>query len=236
MRASPPLPLAVEPGRGSWCRAGRQRHPRDHLPLHVGDPPLTAVGLDEPHHGDVVIEWMEQVEKQSRRGVGRAVSSAEVSGIDERMLDPVAGGTDHDVEGVARAVGENDLVAGERRHVAGRPREAEVFLREAGAGRVVYFPWDVDRTFWEALSPDHLKLMRNAVAWATNEEPPVTVTGPGVLDVAVWRQRSSLTVHLVNLTSEASWRAPLDELIKVGPFRVSVKLSQGLTPRSASQA
>ena len=27
----------------------------------------------------------------------------------------------------------------------------QVFLREAGAGRVVYFPWDIDRTFWEVL-------------------------------------------------------------------------------------
>ena len=59
----------------------------------------------------------------------------------------------------------------------------QVFLREVGAGRVAYFPWDIDRTFWEVLSIDHFKLMRNAVSWATNEDPPVTVTGPGVLDV-----------------------------------------------------
>ena len=51
----------------------------------------------------------------------------------------------------------------------------QVFLRETGAGRVVYFPWDIDRTFWEVLSVDHLKLLRNAVAWATNEDPPVSV-------------------------------------------------------------
>ncbi len=25
----------------------------------------------------------------------------------------------------------------------------EVFAREVGKGRVVYFPWDIDRTFWE---------------------------------------------------------------------------------------
>ncbi|MBI3471231.1 MAG: beta-galactosidase trimerization domain-containing protein, partial [Candidatus Solibacter usitatus] len=59
----------------------------------------------------------------------------------------------------------------------------EVYLREVGRGRVVYFPWDIDRTFWEVLSVDHGKLLANAVDWAAQEERPVTVTGPGVLDV-----------------------------------------------------
>ncbi|MHB1037107.1 MAG: alpha-amylase family protein [Pirellulales bacterium] len=77
----------------------------------------------------------------------------------------------------------------------------QVFLRQTGPSRVVYFPWDIDRTFWEVLSVDHLRLLRNSVAWATAEEPPVVVTGPGVLDVTVWQQKDSLTVHLVNLTN-----------------------------------
>ncbi|MCC6167815.1 MAG: beta-galactosidase trimerization domain-containing protein, partial [Caldilineaceae bacterium] len=59
----------------------------------------------------------------------------------------------------------------------------QVYVRQVGAGRVVYFPWDVDRSFWEVLCVDHGKLLANAVEWATNEERPVTVTGPGVLDV-----------------------------------------------------
>jgi len=107
----------------------------------------------------------------------------------------------------------------------------QVFLREAGAGRVVYFPWDIDRTFWEVLSPDHLKLRSNAVSWATNEEPPVTVTGPGVLDVAVWRQRSSLTVHLVNLTNPMMMKGPVRELLPVGEQLVRVHLPDGASAR-----
>ena len=78
--------------------------------------------------------------------------------------------------------------------------EPAVYARNVGAGRVVYFPWDIDRTFWEVLSTDHLKLLRNAVHWAANEPPAVEVTGSGVLDITLWRQRESLTVHLVNLT------------------------------------
>jgi hypothetical protein len=104
----------------------------------------------------------------------------------------------------------------------------QVFLREAGGGRVGYFPWDVDRTFWEVLAVDHLKLMRNAVLWATNEEPPVSVAGPGVLDVTVWRQRESMTVHLVNLTNPMMMKGPVRELLPVGEQQVRVRVPDGL--------
>jgi hypothetical protein len=93
-------------------------------------------------------------------------------------------------------------------------------VREPGAGRVVYFPWDIDRTFWEVLNVDHGKLLGNAVEWATNEERPVTVTGPGVLDVTIWRQKNSLTVHLVNLTNPMMMKGPFRELIPSGEQKV----------------
>jgi hypothetical protein len=108
----------------------------------------------------------------------------------------------------------------------------QVYLREVGSGRVAYFPWDIDRTFWEVLAPDHFKLMRNAVAWATREEPPVGVTGPGVLDVTVWRQKDSLTVHLVNLTNPMMMKGPLRELLPVGEQRVRLRMPEGLKAKS----
>jgi len=107
----------------------------------------------------------------------------------------------------------------------------QVFLREAGQGRVVYFPWNIDRTFWEILDVDHAKLLRNAVEWATNEERPVTVSGPGVLDVTVWRQKNSLTVHLVNLTNPMMMKGPIRELLPIGEQRVRVQLPGGVRAR-----
>ena len=101
----------------------------------------------------------------------------------------------------------------------------EVFLRETGKGRVVYFPWDIDRTFWEVLSPDHGKLLRNAVDWAANEPRPVTVTGPGTLDVTIWRQKDSLTVHLVNLTNPMMMKGPIREFIPIPPQKVAIRVS-----------
>ncbi len=103
----------------------------------------------------------------------------------------------------------------------------QVFLRELGRARVAYFPWDIDRTFWEVLSVDHFQLLRNAVTWATAEEPAVTVTGPGVLDVTVWQQRESVTVHLVNLTNPMMMKGPVRELIPVGKQKVRLRLPDG---------
>jgi len=107
---------------------------------------------------------------------------------------------------------------------------SQVFLRE-DTGRVVYFPWDIDRTFWEVLSMDHGKLLRNAVEWATNEAPQVVVTGPGMLDVTLWRQKNSMTVHLVNLTNPMMMKGPVRELIPVGPHQVRVRLPEGVDPK-----
>ena len=100
--------------------------------------------------------------------------------------------------------------------------QPECYAREAGKGRVVYFPFDLDRTFWEVMSPDHGALLRNAVVWATNEGPVVDVKGAGLLDVTVWRQAGSLTVHLVNLTNPMMMKGPYREVIPVGPFTVTV--------------
>jgi len=68
-----------------------------------------------------------------------------------------------------------------------RTTTRELYLREVGRSRVVYIPWDIDRTFWEVMCVDHLRLIRNAIEWAANETPPVAVEGPGLLDVTVWR-------------------------------------------------
>ncbi len=105
--------------------------------------------------------------------------------------------------------------------------DAGVFLREAGKGRVVYFPWDIDRTFWEVLSTDHFALLRNAVLWASNEPQPVTFQGQGVFDVAIWSQKNSMTVHMVNLTNPMMMKGPVREIIPSPPQKVSVLVPRG---------
>lgn len=107
-----------------------------------------------------------------------------------------------------------------------KTKESGVFIRKFGRGRVVYFPWDVARTFWEVLSVDHGKLLRNAVLWATNEPAPVSVEGPGVMDLSIWTQKNSMTVHLVNLTSPMMMKGPVREIIPVPRQTVRVRIPE----------
>jgi hypothetical protein len=111
---------------------------------------------------------------------------------------------------------------------------AQVFLREpktTAPARIVFFPWDIDRTFWDVLCVDHGRLLKNAVHWALDEEPPVRITGPGVIDVTVWRQKSSMTIHLVNLTNPMMMKGPLREFIPLREQDVRIKLPKGTAAR-----
>jgi hypothetical protein len=105
----------------------------------------------------------------------------------------------------------------------------ELFLRDTGKGRIAYFPGDLDRSFWQIMSADHGKLLRNTIRWALNEEPIVEVTGQGVIDITVWRQESSMTVHLVNFTNPMMMKGPFRELIPVS-LQVIIKIPQHAKP------
>ena len=65
----------------------------------------------------------------------------------------------------------------------------------------------------------------NIINWASNDEPPVKVTGPGILDVKVWRQKQSMTVHLVNLTNAMMMKGPFREFIRIGEQKLQIKNS-----------
>ncbi|HEY4326498.1 MAG TPA: alpha-amylase family protein [Mucilaginibacter sp.] len=101
----------------------------------------------------------------------------------------------------------------------------ELYLRTAGNGRVAYFPWDIDRSFWQYMAPDHGKLLNNAIRWALNEDPVVAVKAPGLVETTVWRQTASMTVHLVNLTNPMMMKGPFREFIPVDA-EVSIKIPE----------
>ena len=107
---------------------------------------------------------------------------------------------------------------------------AELYLRSYGAGRAAYFPWDIDATFWDLLTLDHLRLFINTLDWVHQEERIVTLKGPGAFDIAVWKQEKSLTVHLINMTNPMCMEGPVRELLPSFPQELCFILPEGLKP------
>jgi hypothetical protein len=107
------------------------------------------------------------------------------------------------------------------------PRFPGVVVREAGKGRVVYFPWDIDRSIWDVMNFDHVRLFGNAVKWASRDDAMARVTGPGVIDLAYWEQSGSVALHLVNLTNPMMMKGPFREILPVDPQRVEIHLPEG---------
>jgi hypothetical protein len=103
----------------------------------------------------------------------------------------------------------------------------ELYLRQTPGGRVAYFNWDIGRTFWDVLCRDHGRLLANTIRWALGGPQRVEVTGAGVLDVAAWRQRRSLTVHMVNLTNPMMLKGPYRELLPSPPQTIRVQVPSG---------
>jgi len=101
----------------------------------------------------------------------------------------------------------------------------ELYLREIGKGRVAYINWDIDKSFWQYLALDHGKLLNNTILWALNEDPIVTVKGPGLIETTIWRQKDSMSVHLVNMTNPMMMKGPFRELIPVDA-EVSIKVPE----------
>ncbi|AHG91576.1 Glycoside hydrolase family 42 domain protein [Gemmatirosa kalamazoonensis] len=90
-------------------------------------------------------------------------------------------------------------------------------------GRVAFLPADLDRRYARDNLPDHGDLLANLVRWAAADTIPLHVDGAGFVDCHLYRQPGRLVLHVVNLTSAGTWRAPVDELIRVGPLRVRVR-------------
>ncbi len=70
-------------------------------------------------------------------------------------------------------------------------------------------------------------MLTNAVAWANNEEQPLTVEGRGVIDVSLWMQKGSMTAHLVNLTNPMMMKGPVREIIPAPAQKVRIRIPDG---------
>ena len=101
---------------------------------------------------------------------------------------------------------------------------ALIVTESRGRGRVAFMPADLDRRYGRENLADHGNVLANLARWAAGDSLSLTVEGAGFVDCHLYRQANRLVLHLVNLTSAGTWRAPVDELIRVGPLMVRVRL------------
>jgi hypothetical protein len=101
-------------------------------------------------------------------------------------------------------------------------------LNAGRKGRVAFLAADIDRRFYRDNLPDHSRLLGNILRWLLDGRTPLEVRGPGLVDCHLYRQPGRLVLHMVNLTSSGTWRAPVEELIPLGPYTVRLRLPAGV--------
>ncbi|WDR02865.1 family 10 glycosylhydrolase [Devosia algicola] len=114
------------------------------------------------------------------------------------------------------------------------PKGSALVAREHdGGGRTVYIPWNIGAIFNEVQTPDHSRLMTNAIRWALNRRPSVEFEGRSVLDVAVRENADGLAVMLFNLTNPMMMHGPIRDVFPVGEQTLDIAVPQGRTFKSA---
>lgn len=98
--------------------------------------------------------------------------------------------------------------------------------------RIVFMPADLDRQYARYNLPDHGNIIINAIRWASKDNAPLFVNGPGLIDCNLYHQQGKMILHMTNLTNSGTWRQPVEDYIPVGPFSVKVKLSNDVKGES----
>ena len=96
-------------------------------------------------------------------------------------------------------------------------------------GQNAYLPADLDRRYAREALPDYGNLLANLVRWGAKGRFSLRLEGPGLFDCNLYRQEGKLIAHIVNLT--ATRQMPIDELVPVGPMRLSLRLPEGTNGR-----
>jgi hypothetical protein len=61
----------------------------------------------------------------------------------------------------------------------------------------------------------------------------IEVDGLGLLDVTMWRNSGSLTIHLVNLTNPMAMKGPFRDFFPIAAQVVKLRLPDGIQPKHA---
>ncbi|MHC4677389.1 MAG: alpha-amylase family protein [Planctomycetota bacterium] len=99
-----------------------------------------------------------------------------------------------------------------------------VYSTRTGGGEVVYFAGGLGTMMWKNDLPDYSTILEKMIYPDSSERRPLTTDAPATVNIAAYRIKSGITVHLVNGTG----KTPLDRIVPVGPIRI---LLQGTTKK-----
>ena len=109
-----------------------------------------------------------------------------------------------------------------------RTDEPAAIFREQGSSRIVYFPGDIDRTFWRSGHPDFSRLIINSVHWLLNGQPlPASVEGSGMLELFVWETEQGFALHILNYTNPRMTHPYMSQVYPVGPLKARFQVPGG---------
>jgi len=108
-----------------------------------------------------------------------------------------------------------------------RTSEPAVVMRQKGAGRLLYFPGDIERTMWKSGHTNLARLLQNSIRWVSGGNAPVTVDGEGVIETFAWETQAGFAVHVLNYTNPAMHRGWLRSFYPIGAQNVKMALPKG---------
>jgi hypothetical protein len=116
------------------------------------------------------------------------------------------------------------------------PTSRGLIVRTTPAGnRIAFLAVDLDHRFGRDNLADHGDLLADLVRWAAAGAIPLAVEGTGFIDCHLYHQPGRMILHLVNLTNAGTARAPVHELIPVGPPAVRMRLDADVPGRRAER-
>ncbi len=109
-----------------------------------------------------------------------------------------------------------------------RTDEPAAVFKQNGASRIVYFPGDIDRTFWRSGHPDFSNLLINSVKWLLNgQQLPATVEGSGMLELFAWETVPGFALHILNYTNPRMMHPFISQFYPTGALQARFQVPAG---------